>query len=965
MKKNYLRSILLCIPICLILYGGNVKAESITCPVGEEEGSEIAITNMEKSFALAEGNRYFTSGFYYKFSINNSAAFCVDLGKKMKSNLLYKKIGTINSSFSSTQIVNLKKAWAFYENHKGDDKYHFMAQIFMWLAVQNISTGAYEGTLYDALMNYYKVNYNEGYGRMVATGEAKNLLAEFKNTSPTTKNLYLWKNTDNPGSYQRLITALPNGEPCVPGEPPGETPNPEPSVPKCDIDIDIANKINSCADGGGTIYETTSGTCLEKYVGWNNNKFGEPINSNVGNYCQAYCLKSISETYPGNISKAVNAGRYIVWPNNNISSNTYKINANLATYPLQITLNQRCRIMVNQENLLNDYRTTSQNEYNYYFTRDSYNNYVGQVFQNYNNSCSWYQQNQNDKQIKYDSAKKSYNNCLEENKTWSEQKTCLEWTATTTTKKKCKKWKAGWVYNKSACSSQKNVLDDAESELNKAKDSSTKCNTYKDLFDKANSVLSTFNTCITANFTNGLDFSADYSVSFEGEGNYSGEYQLYESGNGKKCDNCSGYSGISLMSNQYRYSSSDVQADLINRIAQVENREVNMEITKTYDLKEDPANGNYYYYVNKDTNESVNLANRGTNYSTIGFSNMPVSYSSKIGKKYNIALNLNNVTSDSIKSEFKQVLLSQEYVCNYEVTKTTTSECICPSGTKHEGESLDCLISNINESGQYKYTCSEAQYVYCDSETNISDYVCPNDPDGPDGPGGSNDKLTCPNDPSMDLTACVNEGYSYSYCVGKFCYNNNNNNNNHYVCPSGTNEGMNLDACVIPMILKGYSEKDAYEYCKDTTCPYGGIKIIYRTISLQNPFPSYNADKTVDETGLSVGMFNDTVKGRYPGKNWNSTAIVKSKILNNRNVDGDAVYSKEPLYTFTLNTDTIKNIRKYNKSQKDSYSNFDLNCLINNSIGCVSDFVHNHVYGLTSGTCDKKLTASNFYTCDD
>ena len=43
--------------------------------------------------------------------------------------------------------------------------------------------------------------------------------------------------------------------------------------------------------------------------------------------------------------------------------------------------------------------------------------------------------------------------------------------------------------------------------------------------------------------------------------------------------------------------------------------------------------------------------------------------------------------------------------------------------------------------------------------------------------------------------------------------------------------------------------------------------------------------------------------------NWNSTTTVKNKILNNRGVDGDKVYTKTPLYTFKLDAKVIKNGR--------------------------------------------------------
>lgn len=220
----------------------------------------------------------------------------------------------------------------------------------------------------------------------------------------------------------------------------------------------------------------------------------------------------------------------------------------------------------------------------------------------------------------------------------------------------------------------------------------------------------------------------------------------------------------------------------------------------------------------------------------------------------------------------------------------------------------------------------------------------------------------CPNDPSMNLTPCLNTGATKQWCIDNYC-----NKAKKWVCPAGTNEGMDLTSCVIPMIQKGFSEEEAYEYCEEVTCPYGR-KIIYRVIDLTNPFPSKFADddrSQKHQTGLSVGMFNDELIGRYPGSNWNGVLTVHQKILNNRSVDGDKVYNKEPLYTFIVNSENIKAIREYNKAQHNSYSDFNLKCLMNNSAACKSYFVHDAKYGLKGGTCSRCTSQNCFYTCDD
>ena len=189
-----------------------------------------------------------------------------------------------------------------------------------------------------------------------------------------------------------------------------------------------------------------------------------------------------------------------------------------------------------------------------------------------------------------------------------------------------------------------------------------------------------------------------------------------------------------------------------------------------------------------------------------------------------------------------------------------------------------------------------------------------------------------------------------------------------FKCPESSNatDAMSLQFrdCVSVKINQGKDLNSAKEAC-NVYCNSKGKKIIYRTISLSNPFPSYDSDETVTQNNLSVGMFNDTIKGRYPGMNWNSTITVKNKILNNRGVDGDKVYTeKKPLYTFKLDAKTIQAIRKYNKKHK--YSDFRLNCKMGNAAACVSEtFVHDTTYGLKDGTCNKDLNKKTFYTCDD
>ena len=216
-----------------------------------------------------------------------------------------------------------------------------------------------------------------------------------------------------------------------------------------------------------------------------------------------------------------------------------------------------------------------------------------------------------------------------------------------------------------------------------------------------------------------------------------------------------------------------------------------------------------------------------------------------------------------------------------------------------------------------------------------------------------------------ELDACVRNGMSSEECIRTFCPNGIAK---EYKCTDIHGVKKSTDACVQTKVAQGISLDDATNECDKIVCGSGngsGNKIIYRVIDLSNPFPSYNADATVAQSGLRRGMFNDNLKGRYPGTNWNNKTTVKREILKNRNVDGDKVYDADPMYVFTLDSNTIKAIRRYNKTT--TYDDFELNCKLNNSIACVSSFIHNHNrdYGLTGGVYSGTLDGNNFYSHDN
>lgn len=118
----------------------------------------------------------------------------------------------------------------------------------------------------------------------------------------------------------------------------------------------------------------------------------------------------------------------------------------------------------------------------------------------------------------------------------------------------------------------------------------------------------------------------------------------------------------------------------------------------------------------------------------------------------------------------------------------------------------------------------------------------------------------------------------------------------------------------------------------------GGIRVVYRTIDLVDPFPDIDGSK------------------RNTGSNWCSfdgdcsynNNVVKAYINNNRGVSDYDIYSGEPMYTFILTPSIIKEIRKYNSTN--SYAeytgslagkNYDYKCNGGSSTGkyCISDYL--------------------------
>ena len=395
------------------------------------------------------------------------------------------------------------------------------------------------------------------------------------------------------------------------------------------------------------------------------------------------------------------------------------------------------------------------------------------------------------------------------------------------------------------------------------------------------------------------------------------------------CTDCYGL-GIAEMS--YKTLDGNIQTDgeiiLNSAIPQIKARNITANFTTSYSL---PSDNSLYNYVNKTDGKAVSDIGSisSDNYTTIGYSNLPISFDAKIGTKYKLS-----ITNIQYGSDLKYS--NPDYVCDYEVTQTPTNECVCPTGTEHEGEDLYCLIRDTSD------TCATAQAQYC-NDTDIEETVF----------SCTKDKY-CSSNPEIKLTACINGGKTYSECEAALC------GSTTYRCENQNDDGgyMDITSCVQTKTTQGYTLDDAKILCNSLVCSLSGIEIIYRTINLANPFPGKDISKT-------VSGFNVDVIGRYPGINWNSKVLVEEEILENRSVTNEEVYQEEPLYTFELTPEIINNIREYNADQMSNggYADYTLDCKSENSSACVSDFVHDSDYGIVSGTCSGNLSVGNFYEC--
>lgn len=163
--------------------------------------------------------------------------------------------------------------------------------------------------------------------------------------------------------------------------------------------------------------------------------------------------------------------------------------------------------------------------------------------------------------------------------------------------------------------------------------------------------------------------------------------------------------------------------------------------------------------------------------------------------------------------------------------------------------------------------------------------------------------------------ACVYEGELCKLVIGNALMNDSWSKENtnwwdlsasYYVCKAGSCEPPEPTCpsgdCVEPPVCpNGSCNTDGFptDDCENGKCTTpSGLALIYRSVDLDNPFGD-----------------------RQAGENW-PAGSVDSVISNNRGVSGSALYSSDinPLYSFKLTPDVVKQIRAFNSAYGRDYA---------------------------------------------
>lgn len=974
-----------------LFYTGEVRAENkCTTTVTSTSG-------VEKTYCKITIDKIKQNANFYEFTMDGEVALCLNAGKHMYSDHSY-------SIESTTPVTNswLIKAYEYAES-KVKDKVNDLtariaAQTVVWYITQ-VSDNPATADLKKAVCSAISSAKNTCSGSI--TGKCESAFSGIESMSGTS-SIYTWRETD--GNDVQRILARPSKkfkEKVIGGnvnvdvnanletifaQLPGETTENTTCKKECEIRTEVneascgSSSFTSDSSAGRIYQEATGSECVYTIDKENKNtRDGKNIkspNKVTRDKYQIHCFSELNQEYPGNVATPVAVGRYLVWPNNNINPEVVK--AGLKAYPLRLRYSKVCKMDVDSDTLKKDYKTV-KDELDATVSSAQNGNQQGVSSDNGKEGVRRFKISSEalDKkscgplQKDVDEAEKNYSNCVTAGSSACEQKYG--------TAQDCS-YKTG--KEQEDCKANNNTLSSCKEGY---KGSSGTCNDndHGNLWDKWNNYMQQKAACDevskkyypvlrqltkwkeiinTSNTFPGIsvrDFNADITVQYTLHpqiSEYNEKFPLQKiktDSSTTSVDNPNTKTDLKL--DPFEDTTTKFNKDVDDNSKEISDKKATIYRTVWYDLneatgKKDKLPSVNFSSVRKTSIKSINndnISDSDQNHiTTIGFVNLPIPFNAKEGTE-KLILTVTNLSGTDIDSEISNAVVNKEYTCTYNITSNPPPSCVCPENTAKAGTNLLDYIKNNN------MTCSDAQSKYCGT----------GDDDDDDDGDDDDDDYECPEgtpNAGYSLNGCIGSGGTYASCKDQLC-------GEVLKCPESSNatDAMSLQFrdCVSVKINQGKDLNSAKEAC-NVYCNSKGKKIIYRTISLSNPFPSYDSDETVTQKNLKVGMFNDDIKGRYPGMNWNSTITVKNKILNNRGVDGDKVYTKTPLYTFKLDAKVIKNIRDYNKKRK--YTDFKLNCKMNHAAACVStEFVHNTAYGLTAGTCKNATEESNFYTCDN
>lgn len=332
------------------------------------------------------------------------------------------------------------------------------------------------------------------------------------------------------------------------------------------------------------------------------------------------------------------------------------------------------------------------------------------------------------------------------------------------------------------------------------------------------------------------------------------------------------------------------------------NEQARAELEKSYTYK---LKDNKYRYIYKPQGISKDDAPQDPTqvYIDLGYENLPVHYMTPTGT-YPITLVYWQFSEDlELVHKFDEVVFGTDrdiplvYSCTYSVNNKII-ECVdppcdepnppidpeekpktCEEKCANDPDPEECLnncnncVDLVKEECQGNQTCIDEQIDRC---------FPPKNPDEPENPYDPTNPVSC-------ALACIGQADAQtciencSPCYGAHCNNN-------------TDDGK-----------------------------WRGLTIIYRPISLEDPFPGIKGEN------------------RDPGANWlydrkkvtgedeciqisGSDKWVCTHINFNRNVDASQIYFEnvDPMYEFTLTPAIIMNIRNYN--DKNQYDDFNMDC---------------------------------------